>query len=323
MRLFFVALLASMTYSSAVFAAAGTSWAAKEDYKNPKNEMGLCTQSSSEQLFMKTGYCQSIMDLTKYKDQYCPPGCNSSAGSLEQSKKSPESLCPAALFEVFRKRVALTYPGQNAPQSADSDLAIDFPNCSEGRQGGRDMSTLVKDQQRFAQAFAVWMSTIVIETSDWDREASSGLGEGLLGLSRKDMEDKKYRCGCELKNPPDPLPGPQDGHHSMSCGTYMALVNIVKDGTLGGGKNKKNQTSTTNSSAPNKDTREGAAKLFKVLEDVDGNDKQGQKLQERMQKKFETYCKNSAYTTSTPKNMDSDSDAGGRNGRWNPGETFR
>jgi hypothetical protein len=274
------------------------SWAAKEDYKNPKNEMGMCASAGKEQLYVKTGYCDSIMEILTNKE-YCPPGCD--------PKK-----CPAAMFEQIRDRY-LKEEGVEAHGASKYKKGIYIPfNCSNQQQNGKALVDLAKDKDitKFANVFANWIATIVIETADWDREAKgNGGGEGLEGLTRKDMEDPKYRCGCEIKNPPDPLPGPEDGHHSLTCGTYIAMYNIVEDGTLYGGKNKKTTNvgagATTTSSEDNKDTREGAAKIFKILETPPENDKKMSDRQEKMRDKLDNYCKNSAHSP-TVRTFDSD-----------------
>jgi hypothetical protein len=274
--------------SGRAFASAGVSWAAKEDYKNPKNEMGMCSSAGKEQLYIKTGYCQSIIEILTNKE-YCPPGCD--------PKK-----CPAAMFEQIRDRYLRGTDIKTAgSEKYKREQEIEFEyNCVDGK--GKELKDLAKDKDitKFANVFANWIATIVIETSDWDREAKGNAGgEGLLGLTRKDMEDPKYRCGCELKNPPDPLPGPEDGHHSLTCGTYIAMYNIVEDGeSLYSGKNRRppSNGSTVLSSNDNKDDRKGAAKIFQILETPADGDRRTSDRQTKMIDKLNNFCKQSAHS---------------------------
>ncbi len=295
MKIIFTAVAVALLYSSSVFAAAGVSWAAKEDYKNPKNEMGLCTEASSKQLFMKTGYCQSIMEILT-NENYCPKGCD------------PKE-CPAAKFKEIKERFLQDRAGTTGTAKAKYTKAvtIDYTCDNKKENATKYLEDLAKDKDttKFTNVMAQFFAMVAIETSDWDSQAKgNGGGEGLFGLTRKDMEDPKYRCGCELANPPDPLPGPEDGHHSLTCGTYMALVNISKDGTLFGGKNKTTpaqngtRATATSSNEENKDTREGAAKIFKVLEVTDKSYEQNGTLT-RMSHKMEFFCQNSAHSKTT------------------------
>jgi hypothetical protein len=285
MRVLTWIVLAASLQSGRAFASAGVSWAAKEDYKNPKNEMGMCASAGKEQLYVKTGYCDSIMEILTNK-KYCPPGCD--------PKK-----CPAAMFEQIRDRYLKKEEVQTPGSSKyKSEQGIDFEfNCAYGN--GKDLKYLAKDKDitKFANVFANWIATIVIETSDWDREAKGNDGgEGLLGLTRKDMEDPKYRCGCELKNPPNPLPGPDDGHHSLTCGTYIAMYNIVEDGeSLYSGKNRR-PPSRALSSDDRKDDRKGAARIFRILEEPADGDRKMSDRQTKMRDKLDNFCRKSAYS---------------------------
>ena len=274
-------LVLTLCLPSVVFARGGTG-AANAEYKNPKSLKGLCNDDSKDEDYYKQGYCLSLGEQFKKND------CTKQALAELRARINRDPKDP-----VFNKL-----------KGKDKD-GIDGMFSCNGKGEKQDMSEIAKDQDKFNYLMMQWIAMLTVQTSNWNvlnNEQSGTKGpDGLLDLSLekggvKDMENKDYACGCKEQvattsgqsgvTNEGQSPGPLDGHHSLTCGSYMILKNILKDGDMGAGKDKSAKASDKSP----KDSRIGAAKIVAALEtkaDQDDLDRQ----QIWRSDKMETFCK--------------------------------
>lgn len=268
-------LIAMLSSSSSVFAQVTD--ATRENYKNPKDEKGLCTSRNDDEWQSKRGYCKAI------QEQLTMPGC------------AHETI------ERIRQRYLKSIKGELKNEKDEMSLG-DF-ECSSSDQEGRkttSMQDIAKSPQDFAYVITQLFSIIAIEESDWNDEANKGGAvEGLLGLKKSDMADKRYSCGCDTKNQPNiPPDRPLDGHQNMICGMYMALYWADKDGQIynsvkpkpGKPKVPKEGAPTNKAGEDDPSSPKGFARIFKSLE-YDRNDKASERRHTWMQNKMQNFCK--------------------------------
>lgn len=285
-----------LLFSPAIaFARAGTG-AANAEYANPKSLKGLCTQENKGESFYDTGLCLSI------KEQLT------------------DNECTKKIVEELRVRVK---GDENDPAfkklKAQGKGAINSMLRCEGDKPGQNMSKIAMSKESFDFYLEQLIAMATVKTSGWDvlkdeQAGSKGPG-GLLNLSLDkggvtDMENKDATCGCKKDvattsgqsgvTVEGPSPGPLDGHHSMTCGSYMILNQIAKDGDLAGGQNStprpgaaanQSRTPAANSTPRrDRDTRIGAAKIVSSFEDEQdpGADNSNARWYNR---KMDTFCK--------------------------------
>lgn len=292
-------MVLALLLSSSVFAQ-GMSEATRENYKNPKDEKGLCTSRNDDEWQSKRGYCKAI------QEQLTLPGCAHDT------------------IERIRQRYLKTQKSE-AKDNEKMYLGDALENCSS-KDGKTHMADIAKSPQDFAYVMMQYFSIIAIEESDWNDEANKGSAvEGLLGLKKAEMADKRYSCGCDTKNQPNiPPDRPLDGHQNMICGMYMALYWADKDGKVDNdGRSKPGQSNTgqpnengrqsSNQQNQDDDKPQGFTRIFKSLEGYDEDKDKAAKIRDkRMKDKLLNFChtyKPGSQTTSWKRALE-DIDAG-------------
>lgn len=268
--------------------------ATRTNYKNPNDDKGLCTPANEDEWQQERGFCKAI------REQMTLPGCASDA---------IKDIC---------KRIA------NNDKETDDKKKFSLGNfeCSQRTGNGSattGMADIAKSEPDCIYVLTQYFAVIAIETSAWDDEKNKDTGsdEGLLGLTKADMKDERYSCGCNTAKQKENIPPdrPSEGHQNLVCGMYMGIYWAQKDGTFGNKAEPKKGQATVPPQAqpgqpPPKDDNgpRGMSRIFKVLQGHDGKDKGLVERDERFSKKFANFCKNYKIGSapSTVRTMDED-----------------
>ncbi len=278
-------ILAVFTVSQIVGAAPGPS-SATGNFRNVKDTMGLCVPDRKDEVYYKMGHCKSVFESFTKSD-----GC--------VKKKIDE----------IRKKFEGKFKQSGTPNPKISDTFGDPYYCPTKQN--KTWQDFVKDEKLFSYLLMQFVSAVVIEESDWDIKNG---GKGLMNITKAQMDDPKYACGCDITNsesrggsPAGGSPGEIDGHQSIQCGAYIALHHASEDGQLFGGEAPKPGT------PPADDPRRGASKIFKSLvsKPDPSTGKETNAALERVTKKLENFCEKTTFVNSWRPELMPDTDIQG------------
>lgn len=282
----------TLTISLSAWGAPGVQEPSSPNYRDPDNVVGLCTSRNKENFYYMSGHCQTILEQLTQN---------------ECTKKKVEELRLRVLGDKEKLKAAgienTSYPDLGFTCEGQNDPAND------------NLKKLAEDPRKFAIIMMQFFAVMAIEQSDWKVNTGGNTSNqqdvkcesncGLLGLSKKDMDNEKYKCGCDIGNKTDDqkqFDPTMDGHLNLRCGITIALFEGLeqKDGNiLGGGKPKDKDQE--------QDTRSGMAKIFKSLENIE--DKTPDVIdtpRERIREKMKTYCKIDAFKSGEVNTWDQD-----------------
>ena len=278
------------------FGQAGVNAPVHANYQSPYDMVGLCTanRGNDKLHYWKSGHCNTIYESLTAND------CIKK--KLEEIRLR---MVGDSSEEQIRKAGGKNTGGLSLGMSCDS------------KNGDQTFeNTIVKDKNKFALFMTQIFAMITIEQSKWQVNHGGNTGQGsevkcetncgLLGIKKSDMENEKYKCGCEIPNKQDnnrQYDPTMDGHLNLRCGITMALFNVTADkdasSLFGGGRNKSKDHP--------EDTRHGFEKIFKSLEPTDADDRNLEAFDtplKRLKGKMKSYCDAEAFATSNNRQLE-------------------
>lgn len=292
MRYFLLTLL----FPLQVFGQAGVNAPVHANYQNPNDITGLCTanRGNDKLHYWKSGHCNTIYESLTGNDCI---------------KKKLEEIRLRMLGDATEDQIKKA-GGRNT-----GGLSLGM-QCKSKNDDKTFENTIVKDKNKFALFMTQIFAMIAIEQSKWQVNHNGKLGQGsevkcesncgLLGLNKSDMDNEKYKCGCEIPNKQDnnkQYDPTMDGHLNLRCGITIALFNVTadKDATeiFGNGRKKDKDHP--------EDSRHGFEKIFKSLEPTDADERNLEAFDtplKRLRGKMTSYCDAEAFATSNNRQLE-------------------